>query len=279
MKSIPPILKYTGSKREFFAINHQLIPDCEKYYDPFIGGGSSLPYFARKNKPVIAGDLNSQIIAFWKTLQTNPNSLKKGYRKLRTQLASKGEGAKAFYYATRKKYNKSKDPVVFMFLTRTAINGLIRFNKKGEFNSGFHIKRVGIHPDKMDKIVDRWHVYVKSVSFVLGDYRETIKDADKDSFIFFDPPYYGNVSSLYIADKFDFGAYFDELRRLNSVGVKWILTFNAGKENVVPKDVYTKCVDHLSTSHFKKLGKKEDFDKGFFGDFFNFECENEELLI
>ena len=130
----------------------------------------------------------------------------------------------------------------------------------------------------MDKIVDRWHEYVKNVSFTLKDYRETLRGAKSGDFVFLDPPYFGNVSSLYKYDKFNFNDFWDELRRLNGIGAKWILTFNAKSEGVVPKDVYIKYEDHVCVSHFKKLGKKKDYGTGTFGDFFNFECEKESLL-
>ena len=35
-----------------------------------------------------------------------------------------------YYYEVRSNFNKTKDPFDFFFLTRTCINGKIRFNKK-----------------------------------------------------------------------------------------------------------------------------------------------------
>jgi len=53
------------------------------------------------------------------------------------------EGAKLFekgethYYDVRNRFNKEYQPLDFLFLNRAGFNGMIRFNRKGQFNIPF----------------------------------------------------------------------------------------------------------------------------------------------
>ena len=54
-----------------------------------------------------------------------------------------------------KKKTDAIEPVKIplMFLSRTCVNGLIRFNDKGEFNNSLHYSRKGINPDTLETII------------------------------------------------------------------------------------------------------------------------------
>src|SRR5208337_5086051 len=46
--SVPSLLKWTGSKRSQAARIASLVPPHDRYFEPFLGGGAILFYFARK---------------------------------------------------------------------------------------------------------------------------------------------------------------------------------------------------------------------------------------
>ena len=80
----------------------------------------------------------------------------------------------AFYREARQAFNESHDPHLFFFLLRTCRNGLVRFNRDGEFNSGFHGARPGMDPETVRLIVEDWgrRLSSKDVRFSVRDYRQ-----------------------------------------------------------------------------------------------------------
>jgi DNA adenine methylase len=200
--------------------------------DPFVGGGSSLPYTSNN---FLAGDTIPELVALWRVLQIQPNVAKNIYRALWIKLQTDGD----FYYRIRELFNKTRNPLFFLFLTRTCYSGLIRYNKNGDFNSPFHFGRPGIHPDKFDKIVDLWGVFLKNGKFAWQDYQETLQQTQTGDFVFLDPPYIG-TKGQYLAQPFDHLALYNSLEELNSKGIKWMLTLGNSGENAVPQELYTK---------------------------------------
>jgi DNA adenine methylase len=146
------------------------------------------------------------------------------------------------YYEIRNSFNATKNEYDFLFLTRTCVNGLIRYNDKGEFNNSFHITRPGINPGALSNIINQWRFIIKDINFYNCDYRDIIEMAGKDDFFFLDPPY-GGTKGRYTKEKFDTHEFYMQLDKLNSTGTKWILTFdgNAGSRTYsyeVPREIY-----------------------------------------
>jgi DNA adenine methylase len=145
-------------------------------------------------------------------------------------------------------------------LSRTCVNGLIRFNKNGNFNNSLHHTRPGIRPERLSKLIYQWSYYTQNITFLVADYRQTLENAKVGDLVFFDPPYSG-TKGRYLPKDFDFQEFYVELERLNNIGVKWILTFDgvAGErayEVTIPAHLYEIQLG-LSTgnSPFTKLMK------------------------
>lgn len=233
---IEPVIKWTGSKRKIAPIISQHIPDSKKYFEPFIGGGSMLPF--RKIQTAIAGDIIPELVELWKAIKNEPEKVATEYQARWESLQKSWE----FYYEARENFNKRKDTNDFLFLTRTCVNGMIRYNDKGEFNNSLHLTRPGINPKTLRDIVLKWSYYLKDVEFILSDYTNTLKAVTKNDFVFLDPPY-GGTKDRYTREEFNLEKFYKELERLNSVGAKWILTFDgvAGEREYkydLPKEIY-----------------------------------------
>jgi len=253
IKRFPPVIKWSGSKRSVANSLSKYIPKSKRYFEPFLGGGALLPF--RKIQTGLAGDVIPELIALWNAIKTNPERVSDEYKKRWERLQKEGYEV---FYLIRDNFNTTRNEYDFLFLTRTCVNGLIRYNNQGDFNNSFHLTRPGINPENLRSIIFQWHYIVKSIEFYNCDYRELTAIAKKDDFIFFDPPY-GGTKGRYTKEKFDLNIFFDELARLNDKGVKWILTFDgkAGNRNYIyelPKNLYCQKT-FIQTGHspFSKL--------------------------
>lgn len=237
LRTIEPVIKWSGSKRRIAPLLATLLPEAERYFEPFVGGGAMLPF--RKVRMAFAGDIIAELIALWRAIHDTPELTAKEYESRWQRLQNEGHSA---YYAIRDSFNTTRNPHDLLFLTRTCVNGLVRFNSNGEFNNSLHHTRPGIAPARLCRLIHRWSQIVRCVQFVTADYRETILSARKNDLIFLDPPYAG-TKGRYTPGEFDIEAFYCELEKLNIVGAKWILTFDgrAGRrsyETDVPSSLY-----------------------------------------
>lgn len=252
---IDPVIKWSGSKRSVASVLGTLFPPAERHIEPFVGSGATLPF--RTAKAALAGDIIPELIDLWKLIQDNPETVAKEYENRWLRLQREGHMA---YYAIRESFNKNRCPLDFLFLTRTCVNGLVRFNGQREFNNSLHHTRPGISPARFSRIVHQWNQVVQNVEFVVADYLETLSAADSDDFVFLDPPY-GGTKGRYIPKEFNLKLFWNELDRLNSLDAKWILTFDgkAGKRIYIvdiPKDIFKVRLDlPTGNSPFTKLMK------------------------
>ena len=233
MNTIPSLIKWTGSKRAQAATIVELMPDYQRYVEPFVGGGAVL--FLASRGDAIAADVYEPLVQLWKLAQEDPESLVHDYAQqwenLQQELDSldvsqvkKRSGIPAYYYDVRIRFNATKSPLDLNFLMRTCVNGIVRFNAAGEFNNSFHLSRRGMVPERFEKVVREWQEVLNGVTFVCQDYEETLADARKGDFVYLDPPYAGNHQRY--VENLDLGRFFSALEDLNRRGVKWALSFD-----------------------------------------------------
>jgi DNA adenine methylase len=106
-------------------------------------------------------------------------------------LLKKGED---HYYELRDRFNKHHSPLDFLFLNRAGFNGMIRFNRKGEFNIPFCRKPQRFAPAYITKIVNQvaWVETLlrrKNFVFKCQDFTKTIMEASSGDIVYCDPPY------------------------------------------------------------------------------------------
>lgn len=238
--SVPPLIKWTGSKRLQANKIKSYLPEYDRYFEPFLGGGALL--FFNCGKETVASDIYEPLIKLWVMVRDNVECVIRKYRedwhKLQNSLP-------AYFYEIRNLYNKYHDPLDLLFLTRTCVNGIIRFNEKGEFNNSFHLSRKGMHPESFSKIARQWSTRIKNVRFECTDYKTIFNETKKGDFVYLDPPYAGN-KQRYIAD-IDHEEFFNCLQVLNSKGVKYALSFDGFRGDIdfrkpMPKGLYMRKV-------------------------------------
>lgn len=248
---IKPVIKWSGSKSSQAYSIAELVPEYNNYYEPFLGGGSVL--YALSPKSAICGDICKPLIDLWELIKTDPDLLSSYYKERWIELQSDYME----FYRARDRFNKDGNPKDFLFLTRTCVNGLIRFNSNGEFNNSLHYTRKGIDPSKLDLIIKDWSARIQSVDFVCSDYKVTTASAKEGDFVYLDPPYYNTRGRYY--GRIDYDDFFDYLRDLTKRHVKYAVSFDGTRgsnsyEVDFPKDLYVRKIMLKSgKSTFRKV--------------------------
>ncbi len=251
------MIKWSGSKRSQSAKIKSFFPNTYgTYYEPFLGGGAML--YAITPEKSVCGDICKPLIDLWIEIRNNPEKLADSYRHRWNRLQKEGYTA---YYSIRDEFNKNRSPYDLLFLSRTCVNGLIRFNDKGEFNNSLHYSRPGIKPDTLQEIIIDWSNHVQNTEFMATDYFTTTSTAKKGDVVYLDPPYFHTKGRYFGA--IDYNRFLEYLEDLNSRGVKYLLSFDGVRGNEdftveIPSNLYKRHkLLPSGTSTFKKVIDKQ----------------------
>lgn len=259
-----PVIKWTGSKRSQAEYIISKFPnEIDTYYEPFVGGASVLFRLLHSNikvKNYICGDVNMDLIALWNTIKNSPEDLIDHYLFMWRELNKDDdiERRKNYFYEVRTRFNQTREPSDFLFLSRTCTNGLIRYNSKGKFNTSLHFSRGGIKPESLTEIILDWHNKINNnnVEFVCEDYSNV--QPKSNDFVYLDPPY-ANTKGIYFG-KIDYEQFWSWLRNLKC---GYILSFDGKRAETdntydVPTDIYN-THEYVTSgrSSFKDLKDQE----------------------
>lgn len=201
MMIIPPI-KIQGKKTKLlpFIINN--LPDTtfEKWVEPFLGSG--VVGFNIQPKVACFADSNPHIINFYNAIKNKQidEYIVKGFLQEQGQLLS--QQGEAYYLAIRSRFNQTYQPLDFLFLNRCCFNGMIRFNRKLQFNVPYGHKPERFSQAYITKITNQ----IKQVAtliehhdwtFVCQDFKTTLAQVQPEDFIYCDPPYIGRHVDYY----------------------------------------------------------------------------------
>jgi len=260
IKMYEPVIKWTGSKRTQAKEILKYFPNkIDTYYEPFCGGAAVLRQLLDSNIEVnryICSDISTSLINLWNEIKNNPNSLCDYYEIEREKFIKNNK----YYYEVRERFNKQNNCKDFLFLLRTCMNGMPRWNKKGEFNTSVHYNRNGIKPKTFRKICIEWSNILNdnNVLFINQSYENIIPN--KNDFVYLDPPYIHTKGMYY--GNIDYNNLWEYLRNIKS---KYILSFDGisgNNDNTynVPNDIYTQHQYILSgNSSFRRtIGKSNN---------------------
>jgi DNA adenine methylase len=180
-KELVPPLKWAGGKRWFVTNYRHLIPDSyDGYIEPFVGSGAL--FFTLRPKQAILADVNPELINLYSVIRSDPYGMQ---RKL---LRHQRLHSKEYFYYMRKSVPRSElgRAARFLYLNRTCWNGLYRVNAQGKFNVPIGTKTsVVMDTDDFEALGGA----LNGVSLLCSDFEAVVDRAQKNDFVFVDPPY------------------------------------------------------------------------------------------
>ena len=123
-----PLLKWPGGKRwaapRIAGIINRVLTGT--YIEPFLGGGAV--FFQVRPKKALLGDINTDLIATYRTVSQSPDAVLRALRRLRVSEDD--------YYRVRDREPRTEvtRAAQFLYLNRTAFGGIYRVNRDGRFN-------------------------------------------------------------------------------------------------------------------------------------------------
>lgn len=266
--SLKPFVKWAGGKGQLLTDIRKTYPaelgrDIKKYAEPFVGGGAVLfDILSSYNlDAVYISDINAELINAYCMIRDEGEGLIELLAEYENEyLPMKDAQRRDYYYAKRQRFNELKvngisslnleSAAIFIFLNRTCFNGLFRVNRKGLFN-------VPMGAYKRPTICDAENLLnisssLQNVEIVCGDYRKSSDFIDRNTFVYFDPPYRPlNATSgftSYTEDGFDEKAQRELAEYVNLLtarGAKAVVS-NSDPKNENPEDEF---FDELYSSH------------------------------
>lgn len=194
-----PFVKWAGGKSQIVSELDPMIPSkFNRYHEPFLGGGAMFFHIvSNRNVRVSAylSDVNKELIATYKVVKGKVKELieilrehEKGYRKNPTE----------FYYRLRDKIkpvNEVETAARFITLNKTCYNGLYRVNRNGIFNVpiGRYKNPLICNVSNLENVSKA--LRYSKVLIETSDYKDVLHRAEKDDFIYLDPPYHPTSST------------------------------------------------------------------------------------
>lgn len=260
--NIPPI-KSQGIKTKLVPWISSIVPqDFDGVWiEPFMGTG--VVAFNLAPRHALLCDANPHLVNFYQAIAEGDITAEI----VRDFLDREGEkllekGA-SHYYSVRDRFNRDHQPLDFLFLNRAGFNGMIRFNRKGEFNIPFCQKPRRFARAYITKIVNQVS-YVsrlfkaKEFTFKRQNFKKTIYEAGAGNIIYCDPPYIDRYVDYYSG--WNGGQEKELYEALSTTSSKFILStwhHNDFRKNEYIDSLWSRY-NILTREHFYHVGGREE---------------------
>jgi len=205
-----PLLKWAGNK--YRVLTHLLpkIGNPNVYVEPF--GGSLATALNVNAQEYRIGDINEDLINLYNRIKSDSNFVSE----LKTLFKDANDSDK--FYELREEFNKTHDPLLFVYLNRHCFNGLTRYNKSGKFNVPFgKYKTVYIPENEIDNFKSTFqNVTFKNASFNDMSYYENLGEGDV---VYFDPPYFPASQTANFTDYAKEGFTLEQQQELADIAI------------------------------------------------------------
>jgi DNA adenine methylase len=175
-----PFLKWTGGKRWLASQIQSIFPaHFNRYIEPFLGGGAL--FFHLRPWPATLSDINAELINAYQQVRDDVEQVIARLSRLEIcpKLFAKTRAASARLPLTR--------AVRFLYLNRTAFNGIYRVNRDGNFNVPYGCKPGTILCD--EALLRSAFAALQNRQLLIADFAEAIERAQAGDLVYADPPY------------------------------------------------------------------------------------------
>ena len=219
MLKAKPFVKWAGGKRQVMNEIKKYVPEkFNTYYEPFVGGGAV--FFEIVPKKAVLNDYNGELMNVFECIKDEVR-----FEKMCNELNHhETNHSEEYYYKIRdldrnkSKFNKIADykrAARTIYLNKACFNGLYRVNSKNEFNVPFG-KKVKVNTYEGQNLgIVHCILNFNDVELLSTDFEESVKDAKKGDFIYFDPPYDSDTETFTSYTEEGFGK--EEQKRLAEV--------------------------------------------------------------
>jgi len=191
--SVKPFLKWVGGKRQLLDKICPLIPaDYQRYIEPFAGGGAVFFSLSEQlqsaNIPAWLNDINPELINAYCVVRDAPQEL---LEDLKTHIYERE------YFLAIRGLDRTPDGLAslsplkrasrFIYLNRTAFNGLYRVNARGQFNVPFGRYKNPLIADT--KTILACSAALQNVQLGNASFTDILGLAGAGDFVYLDPPY------------------------------------------------------------------------------------------
>lgn len=202
-------------------------------------------------KEMYINDVNEELINTYRVIKENINELINVLKLYQSKYIPLDTEKRKFYYTEkRKRFNELKikknekenieKAALMIFLNKTCFNGLYRVNKNGYFNvpMGSYKNPLICDENNLRAVSEK----LQKVTIMCGDYAKLINFIDKNTFVYFGPPYrpLTNTASFtsYTENSFDDKKQIELSNFINEIHKKGakILLSNSDPKNSNPKD-------------------------------------------
>jgi len=229
MAHLPHPFQYQGSKRNLAAHILRFLPNrIGRLVEPFSGTAAiSIAAAAEQSARTFwLNDLNKPLIELFNLIIENPDNIADAYADI---WGKQHSDSISHYFEVRKKFNKTNDPKLFLYLLARCVKGAVRYNSEGLFNQSPDKRRKGTQPATMRKNIEGVSSLLKGkCHFTCLDYRQVLTQVQKNDFVYMDPPYQGvcgNKDSRYFSG-IDFEDFVLSLEHLNQRGIEFAISYD-----------------------------------------------------
>jgi DNA adenine methylase len=184
---IRPFVKWAGGKAKLLPELDKMIPQFNRYFEPFLGGGAMFFHLIQNRRfTAYLSDTNKELITTYKVVRNYVGNLIEVLDKHQEEYK---KNPSRYFYQLRatQPSNDIEQAARFIALNKTCFNGLYRVNRKGEFN-------VPIGDYKNPVICDQTNLEkvsraLSKATIFAADYSNVTENAHKGDFVYLDPPY------------------------------------------------------------------------------------------